>query len=168
VLQVSHESIYQSLYVRSCGYVGVRLHRHLRRGRSARKPRRTQLNAPGKIRDKVMLSERPEEAHDRKVAGHWEGDLIVGSGSGSAIATLVERTTRFLVLVHLPNGHSSAALHDGVIDALDGLPVLLRRSLTWAVGHVRVGSLLRLLQNRCASHHHPTSVKHDYGEPDAH
>ena len=133
-LQVSHESIYQSLYVQSRGYVGVRLHRHLRRGRSARKPRRTQLNAPGKIRDKVMLSERPTEANDRKVAGHWEGDLIVGSASGSAIATLVERTTRFVVLVHLPNGHSSAALHDGLIDALDGLPMLLRRSLTWDQG----------------------------------
>jgi IS30 family transposase len=133
-LQVSHESIYQSLYVQSRGYVGVRLHRHLRRGRSARKPRGTQLNSAGKIRDKVMLSERPKEANDRKVAGHWEGDLIVGSASGSAIATLVERTTRFLVLVHLPNGHSSAALHDGLIDALAGLPVLLRRSLTWDQG----------------------------------
>ncbi|POH62904.1 IS30 family transposase [Cryobacterium zongtaii] len=130
-LQVSHESIYQSLYVHGRGYVGVRLHRHLRRGRSARKPRVKQLNAPGKIRDKVMLSERPEEANDRLVAGHWEGDLIVGSASGSAIATLVERTTRFVVLVHLPNGHSSAALHDELIGALDGLPVLLRRSLTW-------------------------------------
>lgn len=98
------------------------------------KPRGTQLNAPGKIRDKVMLSERPKEANDRKVAGHWEGDLIVGSVSGSAIATLVERTTRFVVLVHLPNGHSSAALHDGLIDAIDGLPLLLRRSLTWDQG----------------------------------
>jgi len=133
-LQVSHESIYQSLYVQSRGYVGVRLYRHLRRGRSARKPRGKHLNAPGKIRDKVMLSERPKEANDRKVAGHWEGDLIVGSASGSAIATLVERTTRFVVLVHLPNGHSSAALHDGLIDALDALPVLLRRSLTWDQG----------------------------------
>jgi IS30 family transposase len=121
-LQVSHESIYQSLYVQSRGYVGVRLHRHLRRGRSARKPRGKQLNASGKIRDKVMLSERPKEANDRKVAGHYEGDLIVGSASGSAIATLVERATRFVVLVHVPNGHSSAALHDGLNDALDGLP----------------------------------------------
>ena len=133
-LQVSHESIYQSLYVQGRGYVGVRLHRHLRRGRSARKPRGTQLTAEGRIRDKVMLSERPKEANDRLVAGHWEGDLIVGSASGSAIATLVERTTRFVVLVHLPNGHSSAALHDGLIDALDGLPELLRRSLTWDQG----------------------------------
>ena len=133
-LQVSHESIYQSLYVQSRGYVGERLHRHLRRGRSARKPRGTHLNAAGKIRDKVMLSERPKEANDRLVAGHWEGDLIIGSASGSAIATLVERTTRFVVLVHLPNGHSSAALHDGLIGALDALPVLLRRSLTWDQG----------------------------------
>ncbi len=103
-LQVSHETIYHSLYVQSRGYVGVHLHRHLRRGRSARKPRATQLTAVGKIRDKVMLSERPKEANDRLVAGHWEGDLIVGSASGSAIATLVERTTRFVILVHLPNG----------------------------------------------------------------
>ena len=81
-----------------------------------------------------MLSERPEEANNRKVAGHWEGDLIIGSASGSAIATLVERTTRFVVLVHLPNGHSSAELHDGLIGALDALPVPLRRSLTWDQG----------------------------------
>ncbi|TFB69223.1 IS30 family transposase [Cryobacterium sp. Hz9] len=106
-MQVSHESIYQSLYVQSRGYVGVHLHRHPRRGRSARKPRATQLNAAGEIRDKVMLSERPTEANDRLVSGHWEGDLIVGSASGSAIATLIERTTRFVVLVHLPNGASS-------------------------------------------------------------
>ncbi|WP_206750296.1 MULTISPECIES: IS30 family transposase [Cryobacterium] len=112
----------------------MRLHRHLRRGRSARKPRGTQLNAAGKIRDKVMLSERPKEATNRLVAGYWEGDPIVGSASGSAIATLVERTTRFVVLVHLPNGHSSAELHDGLIRALDGLPPLLRRSLTWDQG----------------------------------
>ena len=114
-LQVSHESIYQSLYVHGRGYVGVHRHRHLWWGRSARKPRRTQLNAAGDIRDKVMLSERPKEANDRLVAGHWEGDLIVGSASGSASATLVERTTRFVVLVHLPDA----------LDALDALPVLL-------------------------------------------
>jgi IS30 family transposase len=89
-----------------------------------------QLNAAGKIRDKVMPSERPKEANDRLVTGHWEGDLIVGSASESAIATLVERTTRFVVLVHLSNGHSSAELHDGLIRALEGLPALLRRSLT--------------------------------------
>ncbi|WP_166785602.1 MULTISPECIES: IS30 family transposase [Cryobacterium] len=124
-LQVSHESIYQSLYVHGRGYVGVHLLRHLWWGRSARKLRCTQLNAAGHIRDRVMLSERPKEANDRLVAGHWEGDLIVGSASGSAIATLVERTTRFVVLVHLPNGHSSAEVHDGLTDALDALPVLL-------------------------------------------
>ncbi|TFD62922.1 IS30 family transposase [Cryobacterium suzukii] len=135
-LQVSHETIYQSLYVQGRSYVGVHLHRHLRRGRSARKPRDTQLNAAGKIRDKVMLSERPKEANDRLVAGHWEGDLIVGSASasGSAIATLVERTTRFVILMHLPNGHSSAELHDGLIRVLEGLPAFLRRSLTWDQG----------------------------------
>ncbi|MBG6213456.1 IS30 family transposase [Cryobacterium sp. CAN_C3] len=133
-LQVSHEAIYQSLYVQGHGYVGPRLHRHLRRGRSARKPRNSHLSATGRIRDKVMVSERPTEADDRAVAGHWEGDLIVGSASGSAIATLVKRTTRFIVLVHLPNGHSATALHDGLIAALGLIPVHLRRSLTWDQG----------------------------------
>ena len=92
------------------------------------------MNAAGKIRDKVMVSERPQEANDRLVAGHWEDDLIIGSASESAIATLVERMTPFVVLVHLSNGHSSAELHGGLIRALEGLPALLRRSLTWDQG----------------------------------
>ena len=108
-LQVSHETIYQSLFVQGRGYVGLRLHRHLRRGRSARKPRGLHLVSAGRIRDKVLLSERPAEATGRLVAGHWEGDLIVGSASGSAVVTLVERTTRFVVLVQLPKGHSAPA-----------------------------------------------------------
>ena len=87
-LQVSHETIYQSLYVQGRGYVGVRLHRHLRRGRSARKSRTAHLTAPGQIRDKVLLSQRPDEANDRVIPGHWEGHLIVGSASGSAIRDL--------------------------------------------------------------------------------
>ena len=129
-LQVSHETIYQSLYVQNRGYVGVRPHRHLRRGRSARKSRAAHLITPGRIRDKALLSERPAEANDGVIPGHWEGDLIVGSASGSAIATLVERTTRFVVLVHLPNGHSATALHDALIGALNLMPAMLRRSLT--------------------------------------
>ncbi len=76
------------------------------------------------------MSERPAEANDGVIPGHWEGDLIVGSASGAAIATLVERTTRFVVLVHLPNGHSATALHDALIGALNLMPAMLRRSLT--------------------------------------
>jgi len=133
-LQVSHETIYQSLFVQGRGYVGLRLHRHLRRGRSSRKPRGLHFVSPGRIRDKVLLSERPAEATGRLVAGHWEGDLIVGSASGSAIITLVERTTRFVILVQLPNGHSAPALRDALIGALNVLPIHLRRSLTWDQG----------------------------------
>ncbi|WP_146069785.1 IS30 family transposase [Cryobacterium sp. M15] len=88
-LQVSHETIYQSLYVHSRGYVGVRLHRHLRRGRSARKSRAAHLTAPGRIRDKVLLSKRPAEANDRVIPGHWESQclcqavLSIGISAGS-------------------------------------------------------------------------------------
>ena len=122
------------MFVQGRGYVGLRLHRHLTRGRSARKPRGLHLVSSGCIRDRVLLGERPAETTGRPAAGHWEGDLIVGSASGSAVVTLVERTTRFVVLVQLPNGHSALALRDALIDAPNVLPIQLRRSLTWDQG----------------------------------
>jgi IS30 family transposase len=82
----------------------------------------------------TMIDQRPAEADDRAVAGHWEGDLITGAANRSAIGTLVERTSRFTILLHLPGDHGAQAVHDAVIDALSSLPARLRRSLTWDQG----------------------------------
>nr|WP_172582547.1 IS30 family transposase [Subtercola boreus] len=133
-MQVSHETIYQSLFVQGRGQLRADLHRHLRTGRVARKFRGQPALSKGKIRDKIMISERPAEAEDRAIPGHWEGDLIVGTKSKSAIGTLVERSTRFVMLVHLPDGHSAENVRDGLISTIQTLPAHLRRSLTWDQG----------------------------------
>lgn len=133
-MQVSHETIYQSLFVQGRGQLRADLYKHLRTGRVARKFRGQPSISKGKIRDKIMISERPPEADDRAVPGHWEGDLIVGTKSKSAIGTLVERSTRFVMLVHLPDGHSAENVRDGLISTIQTLPAHLRRSLTWDQG----------------------------------
>lgn len=133
-MQVSHETIYQSLFIQGRGNLSAGLYKRLRTGRVARKPRGLRFTSKGRIRDKVMISERPAEAIDRAVPGHWEGDLIVGSASGSAIGTLVERTTRYLMLVHLPHGHSAVNVRDGLIATISTMPDHLRGSLTWDQG----------------------------------
>ncbi|PPG25081.1 IS30 family transposase [Pseudoclavibacter sp. RFBG4] len=133
-MRVAPETIYQALFVQGRGHLRADLHTHLRSGRAARKPRGLRFTDKGKIRDKILISERPAEARDRAVPGHWEGDLIVGSASGSAIGTLVERASRYVMLVHLPNGHSAPAVRDGLIATISTLPAHLRRSLTWDQG----------------------------------
>ncbi len=133
-MQVSHETIYQALYVQGRGHLRADLHKQLRTGRAMRRPRGSTGAAKANLTDVVSISERPAEAEDRAVPGHWEGDLILGSNCRSAIGTLVERTTRFVLLVHLPAGHSAVAVRDAMIPAISSLPEQLRRSLAWDRG----------------------------------
>jgi IS30 family transposase len=130
---VSHETIYQAIYVQGRGALRRELAAGLRTGRALRKPRRREGERRGRIKGMVMISERPAEAADRAVPGHWEGDLIIGSRN-SAIGTLVERSTRFVLLLHLPRGHDAAAVAAAMAEAMSTLPAQLRRSLTWDQG----------------------------------
>jgi IS30 family transposase len=141
-MQVSHETIYQAIYVQGRGALRRELAACLRTGRALRRPRRATADRRGKIPGMVMISERPAEAADRAVPGHWEGDLILGS-RGSAIGTLVERSTRFVLLLHLPGGHGADQVAAAMTAAMGTLPAQLRRSLTWdqgpeMAGHARI------------------------------
>ena len=133
-MQVSHETIYQGLYVQGRGHLRADLHKQLRTGRAVRRPRGSATAAKATLTDVVPISERPAEADDRAVPGHWEGDLILGSNCRSAIGTLVERSTRFVLLVHLPGGHSAPEVRDAMIPTISTLPEQLRRSLAWDRG----------------------------------
>jgi transposase, IS30 family len=132
---VSAETIYQSLYIQARGGLKRELTAYLRRGRSMRKPRRAPGYRRTRIPDMVMISERPAEVEDRAVPGHWEGDLIMGSkSSDTAVGTLVERTTGFVMLLHLPNGHGTLAVQKALVAKMLTLDEQLRRSLTWDQG----------------------------------
>ncbi len=133
-MRISHEAIYQSLFVQGRGGLNRELRKCLRTGRALRKPRRRVDGRRERIKDKVMIADRPAEADDRSVGGHWEGDLIVGKDSGSAVGTLVERTTRFTMLLHLPADHGAEAVRDAITAKIGTLPAALRRSLTWDQG----------------------------------
>jgi transposase, IS30 family len=133
-MQVSHETIYQALYVQSRGALKRDLARHLRTGRSLRKPQRRADRPRSRIADMVMISQRPPEAADRAVPGHWEGDLILGANNASAIGTLVERSTRFVMLLHLPGDHTAATVQHALVAKMADLPAQLRRTLTWDQG----------------------------------
>ncbi|MFD8558957.1 IS30 family transposase [Streptosporangium canum] len=134
-MHVAHETIYQALYVQGRGELRRELTRALRTGRARRKPRRqAQQRQPRYSTPMVMISERPAEADDRAVPGHWEGDLIIGKEHKSAIGTLVERTTRYVILVHLPADRSAETVRDALVDTMKTLPVHLKRSLTWDQG----------------------------------
>src|SRR5439155_2447258 len=132
---VSHETIYQSLFVQGRGALRAELARWLRTGRTHRRPLgRGRADTRGQIPDMVLISERPAEVDDRAVPGHWEGDLLMGRGNHSAIGTLVERRTRYVLLVRLPSGRSAAAVRDALAERIVTLPDQLRRSLTWDRG----------------------------------
>jgi IS30 family transposase len=133
-MRVSHETIYQSLYVQGRGALRRELAAHLRTGRSLRKPRRTEGERRGKIPGTVNIAARPAEAADRAVPGHWEGDLIEGKAGKSQIGTVVERSTRFTMLVPLPDGKTAPAFAAALTPVIAGLPDALRRSLTWDQG----------------------------------
>lgn len=134
-MHVAHETIYLALYVQSRGELRRELHRSLRTGRARRKPRRQAQQRNPRYRDPmVMISDRPTEAADRAVPGHWEGDLIIGKNQKSAIATLVERSTRYLMLVHLPHDHTAESVRNALVESVTELPAELRRSLTWDQG----------------------------------
>jgi transposase, IS30 family len=132
---VSHETIYQALYVQPRGELARLVKTALRTGRTQRKPQGRKGNGQGKLKDMINISDRPKEADDRAIPGHWEGDLILGStASGSAIGTLVERTTGFVVLLHLPEDRTAATLADAMSVKVPEIPEILRRSLTWDQG----------------------------------
>jgi len=134
---VSHETIYQALYVQGRGRLRADLHEHLSTRRPRRRPQsRAAKTASGSspFKEAFTISERPPEVDDRAVPGHWEGDLIVGPYSRSAIGTLVERSTRFTILLHLPGRHTAAQVADAMIREMGQLPEHLRRSLTWDRG----------------------------------
>ncbi len=130
---VSHETIYKSLYVQGRGELRRELHRCLRSGRAQRR-HQGRTATPGKIPAMVMISERPAEIEDRAVPGHWEGDLIIGANNRSAIGTLVERSTRFVMLLHLPKDHTAEAVRDAMSAKICTLPDALRGSITWDQG----------------------------------
>jgi IS30 family transposase len=165
-MRISHEAIYQALFVQGRGVLRRELTACLRTGRVLRVPRaRTRGRGKTFISPEIMISQRPAEAADRAVPGHWEGDLILGLGS-SAIGTLVERTTRFTMLLHLPRlaghgsaprmkngpalaGHGAEAVRDAIARTIVTLPEQLRRSLTWDQGaemaqHARLRSRVLL------------------------
>ena len=147
-MRISHEAIYQSLYVQGRGALRRELTACLRTGRALRVPRARSRRGKHFVTDDILISERPAEAADRAVPGHWEGDLILGLGS-SAIGTLVERSSRFTLLLHLPPmhghgprvkngpavaGHGAEAVRNAIVGAITTLPEHLRRSLTWDQG----------------------------------
>jgi IS30 family transposase len=157
-MRVSHETIYQAIYVQGKGNLRRELHQCLRTGRALRKPHRRADERRGRIRDMVNISERPPEVEDRAVPGHWEGDLIMGSvASGSAIGTLVERASRFVMLLHLPDGNGATPVQDAIVAKMAALPSILRQTLTWDQGremanHVAVAAATDLDIYFCDPH----------------
>ncbi|ATW48578.1 IS30 family transposase [Streptomyces peucetius] len=134
-MHVVHETVYQALYVQGRGQLRRELAGALRSGRARRRPQRqAHCRQPRFTTPMVMVSERPAEAEDRAVPGHWEGDLIIGKDGKSAIGTLVERATRYVMLLHLPGDHTAEAVLGALTTTVQTLPVQLKRSLTWDQG----------------------------------
>jgi transposase, IS30 family len=133
IMWVSHETIYQALFVQGRGELRRELARCLRTGWAKRRSRH-RPDGTGRIKDMVMISERPAEAEDRAVPGHWEGDLIIGKDCKSAAGTLAERTTRYVLLLHLPGGRGAGSVDAAMRQAIAALPGGLFRTMTWDQG----------------------------------
>jgi IS30 family transposase len=133
-MQCCHETIYRSLFVQGRGELRRELTAHLRTQRTVRKPQHRPERRKGRLVDPIHISQRPAEAQDRAVPGHWEGDLILGKAGGSAIGTLVERSTRFVMLVHLPRRRTAEDFKEALVPVIGALPEQLRRSLSWDQG----------------------------------
>lgn len=157
-MNVCHETIYQAIYVQSKGRLKRDIEAKLRSGRVARRPRSAADERRPRFRDPmVMIGERPAEVEDRAVPGHWEGDLITGAANKSAIGTLVERTTRFTIPLHLPDGHGAEQVQDAIVKKMAHLPELMLDSLTWDQGgelarHKRIGAALDMQVCFCDPH----------------
>jgi IS30 family transposase len=156
-MRVSHEVIYRALYVQGRGSLRRDLHQRLRTGRALRKPRRAVGERQARIPGMVSIAERPPEVEDRAVPGHWEGDLITGAMNKSAIGTLVERTTGFCILLHLPDDHGADAVQDAMVQAMSHLPAILRQTLTWDQGsemanHIQIAAATELEIYFCDPH----------------
>ncbi|MFZ1062725.1 MAG: IS30 family transposase [Acidimicrobiales bacterium] len=133
MMQVSHETIYKTLFVQGRGELRRELTRCLRSGRAKRRPQ-GRVETRGQIPGMVMISERPAEVEDRAVPGHWEGDLIIGKNAASAVGTLVERSTRYVILLHLPDGRFPVQVDAAMRKAIARLPRELVRTITWDQG----------------------------------
>lgn len=156
-MRISPEAIYQSIYVQGRGALKRELAACLRTGRALRRPRRSPDSRVGRIPGMINISNRPAEVEDRAVPGHWEGDLIVGELSGSAIGTLVERMTGFTMLLHLPECHTAEAVEEAMGIAMARLPERLRGTLTWDQGkemsnHARIAAATGLDIYFCDPH----------------
>lgn len=142
-MRVSHETIYRTLFIQARGALRKELTVCLRTGRTQRRPhKRTEHSGAGRLRNMILISDRPPEAADRAVPGHWEGDLLIGKGARSAIGTLVERSSRYVILLHLPHGRTAEDVRAALTRQVSKLPAELRRTLTWDQGkemadHVR-------------------------------
>jgi IS30 family transposase len=143
-MRCCHETIYRSIFIQGRGELRRELAAHLRTRRTVRKPQNRPQRRKGRLVETIHISARPAEATDRAVPGHWEGDLILGKAGGSAIGTLVERASRFVLLVHLPKRRTAEDFAEALIPVLGTLPEELRKSLTWDQGkemalHKRIG-----------------------------
>ena len=157
-MRVSHETIYKTLFIQARGALRKELAVCLRTGRAQRRPHmRTEQSGAGRLRNMILISERPPEVEDRAVPGHWEGDLIIGRGGKSAIGTLVERSSRYVMLLHLPHGRTAEDVRAALTRQVSKLPAELRRTLTWDQGkemaeHVRFSTDTKMEVYFCDPH----------------
>jgi len=157
-MRVSHETIYKTLFIQARGALRKELTACLRTGRAQRRPHmRIEQSGAGRIRNPILISERPPEVEDRAVPGHWEGDLIIGKGGRSAIGVLVERASRYVVLLHLPHGRTAEDVRAALTRQVSKMPAELRRTLTWDQGkemaeHVRFSTDTKMVVYFCDPH----------------